>query len=246
MISAFNFIILDWSDNVFNWIIRLVIASVCGFAIGFERKTRSKEAGIRTHTIVCFAAALMMIVSKYAFTDLFGASTDSTNVGAGTRGADSARIAAQVVSGIGFLGAGIIFYKRDLLRGLTTAAGIWATAGIGLAIGSGLIVVGVFSSVVLIVLQVVLHSKFKFLRGRTQHNFLRITAVLENSETIDKIIAVFGVKQMLKFKTVTDKEKGVILADIEAITENEFSAKELYEFTNNYSFIKTVEKTDEI
>lgn len=245
MISAFNFIILDWSDTVLNWLIRLFIAAVCGFAIGFERKTRSKEAGIRTHTIVCFAAALMMIVSKYAFTDLFGAATDGSNVGAGTRGADSARIAAQVVSGIGFLGAGIIFYKRDLLRGLTTAAGIWATAGIGLAIGSGMIVVGVVASAVLIVLQVVLHSRLKVLHGRTQRNFLRITAVLENSETIDKINAVFGIKQMLKFKTYT-VEKNEIRAEIEAITENEFSAKELYEFTNNYSFIRTVEKTDEL
>ncbi|MBR1625331.1 MAG: MgtC/SapB family protein, partial [Clostridia bacterium] len=73
MIGAFQFAILDWSTEVVNWIIRIVIAAFCGFIIGFERKSRSKEAGIRTHTIVCFAAALMMIVSKYCFVDLWAA-----------------------------------------------------------------------------------------------------------------------------------------------------------------------------
>lgn len=243
MICAFN-PVLDWNTEVLTWIVRIAIASLCGFAIGFERKTRSKEAGIRTHTIVCFAAALIMIISKYAFTDL-GTSSNPTALGIGTRGADSARIAAQVVSGIGFLGAGIIFYKRDLLRGLTTAAGIWATAGIGLAIGSGLVVIGVFSTVVLIVLQIFLHSHFRVFSGRTQQNFLRITAVLETPETIDKITSIFGIKKLLKFRTFT-VESGEIRADIEAITESAFSAKELYEFTNNYSFIRTVEKTDEL
>ena len=118
--------IIDWDTDFFMWLFRLVVAALCGLAVGLERTARSKEAGMRTHTIVCFAAALIMIVSKYAFVDLVG------DLAVGVREADAARIAAQAVSGIGFLGAGIIFYKRDLLHGLTTAAGVWATAGIGL------------------------------------------------------------------------------------------------------------------
>ena len=87
----------------------LLLAAVLGFVIGLERKVREKEAGIRTHTIVAFGSALMMVISKYAF----GAE------------ADSARVAAQIVAGIGFLGAGIIVYKKNVVHGLTTAAGIW-------------------------------------------------------------------------------------------------------------------------
>ncbi len=101
-----------------KYLIGVVIALALGFAIGFERKLRSKEAGIRTHTIVCVGAALMMVVSKYGF---------------GGVQADSARVAAQIVSGIGFLGAGIIMFRGQKMHGLTTAAGVWATAGVGMA-----------------------------------------------------------------------------------------------------------------
>ena len=95
-----------------------------------------------------------MIVSKYGFADL----TDTMgSVFNGTRGADPARIAAQVVSGVSFLGAGVIFKNGNTIKGLTTAAGLWATAGIGLAIGSGLFVIGIFTTIVIAVLQVIMH-----------------------------------------------------------------------------------------
>ena len=138
-----------------DFFLRILIACLCGAAIGLERSRRYKEAGLRTHVIVCCAAALMMIVSKYGFADLTDIAGKNYN---GTRGADPARIAAQVVSGISFLGAGIIFHNKTSIRGLTTAAGIWATAGIGLAIGSGLVFVGVFGTIVVDVLQVVMHK----------------------------------------------------------------------------------------
>ncbi len=134
---------------------RILVACVCGAAIGFERSKRFKEAGIRTHIIVCCAAALMMIVSKYAFVDM----TDPNgNLFSGTHGTDPARIAAQIVSGVSFLGAGIIFHNGTSIRGLTTAAGIWATSGIGLAIGSGLYVIGIFATAVVALLQVFMHK----------------------------------------------------------------------------------------
>ena len=235
MLSAFQFTVLDWTNEVFNWLIRLAIAAVCGFAIGFERKTRSKEAGIRTHTIVCFASALMMIVSKYCFGDIFGQ---------GTRDANPARIAAQVVSGIGFLGAGIIFYKHDLLHGLTTAAGIWATAGIGMALGGGMLVIGIVSTIVLVLLQLLLHRPWKIFRSKSS-NFLRLFLVVPNAEILDKVKDIFHVNKVLKFKTGTNKD-GEVTADMEVTTDIEFTTKELYEFTREYDFIRSVEKTDEI
>ena len=133
---------------------RMLFAAVCGAVIGAERSRRFKEAGVRTHIIVCVAAALMMIVSKYGFADL--TAPDGSNF-PGVRGADSARIAAQVVSGISFLCAGVIFKNSGTVKGLTTAAGIWMTAGIGLAIGSGMFVVGICATVLVCVLQLVMH-----------------------------------------------------------------------------------------
>ncbi len=141
-----------------DFFVRIVAACFCGAAIGFERSRRLKSAGIRTHIVVCCAAALMMIVSKYGFIDLTSA---VGNTLIGTNRADPARIAAQVVSGISFLGAGVIFKHGASIKGLTTAAGIWATAGIGLAIGAGMYVIGLFAMLVIVIIQFVMH-KFKF------------------------------------------------------------------------------------
>ena len=138
-----------------DFFVRILVACLCGATIGFERSLRFKEAGIRTHIIVCCAASLMMLVSKYGFADL----TDPAGAAfPGVRGADPARIAAQVVSGVSFIGAGIIFRNGTSIRGLTTAAGLWATAGIGLCIGSGLYIVGVFATAVVALLQVLMHK----------------------------------------------------------------------------------------
>lgn len=138
---------------------RLLLASGCGAVIGMERSRRFKEAGVRTHMVVCFAAALMMIVSKYAFADLTLPDGSSFP---GVRGADSARIAAQVVSGISFLCAGVIFKNSGTVKGLTTAAGIWLTAGIGLAVGAGMFVVGVCATLTITLIQ---HSLHHFVVG---------------------------------------------------------------------------------
>ena len=134
---------------------RVLVACVCGAVIGFERSRRFKEAGIRTHIIVCCAAALGMIVSKYAFGDL--ATADGSPL-IGTKGADPSRIASQIISGVSFLGAGIIFHNGPSVRGLTTAAGIWATAGIGLAIGAGMYILGIFTTAAIALVQLFMHK----------------------------------------------------------------------------------------
>ncbi len=228
MLAAFMSII-DWNQSLLDFTIRLVVASLCGFAIGFERKTRSKEAGIRTHAIVALAATLMMLISKYGFVE--------------SETKDSARIAAQIVSGIGFLGAGIIFYRRDMLHGLTTAAGIWATAGIGMAIGAGMVATGVISTAILLVLQIFLHRPIKLFRGRVV-TILRMIVRVENELTVDTIQYMFSAKKFLKFKTTNSN--GDIIAEIELSTDRIFTAKEIYEIASTTPFIINLEKTDEI
>ena len=135
-------------DNL-EFFIRIVLAAILGALVGLERSKRQKEAGVRTHCIIACTSALFMILSKYAFVDLVAVD--------GLRGADPARIAAQVVSGISFLGAGVIFKNGSSIRGLTTAAGMWGTAAVGMAIGAGLYWLGLMEAVVLVVIQLVLH-----------------------------------------------------------------------------------------
>jgi putative Mg2+ transporter-C (MgtC) family protein len=110
-------------------IIRIASAIICGALVGWERESREKSAGLRTHIFVSMGAALAMIVSSFGFADALEK---------GSAVLDPSRIAAQVVSGIGFLGAGVIWFTRNKVRGLDTAAGIWATSGVGLAAGSGM------------------------------------------------------------------------------------------------------------
>lgn len=135
-------------DNL-EFFIRIVLAAILGALVGLERSKRQKEAGVRTHCIIACTSALFMILSKYAFVDLVGVD--------GLRGADPARIAAQVVSGISFLGAGVIFKNGNSIRGLTTPAGMWGTAAVGMAIGAGMYWVGLIEAAVLVGIQIVLH-----------------------------------------------------------------------------------------
>ncbi len=130
-------------------LLRLLIAWGCGFAIGYERKNRSKMAGVRTHAIVACGAALVMIVSRYAF---------------GGSAGDHTRIAANIVTGIGFLGAGMILVNKRTVTGLTTAAGIWTTSAIGMAIGGGLYIVGIVSCGIVLLTQILLHSSYRIFR----------------------------------------------------------------------------------
>lgn len=136
-------------ESFLPYLLGLVTAVICGAAIGVERTLRQKEAGIRTHIIVALGSALIMIVSKYGFFDIVGYA-DHVNL-------DGARLAAQVVTGISFLGAGIIVY-RGTVKGLTTAAGVWTTAGIGLAAGAGMYGIAVYATLILLIVQIVIHK----------------------------------------------------------------------------------------
>ena len=114
---------------IWDFVWRLVLAAIFGTIIGLDREYREKEAGFRTHFLVSLGSALMMIVSQYGFSEIL--MHDGVSL-------DPSRIAAQVVSGIGFIGAGTIIFNHQIVRGLTTAASLWATAGIGLTAGAGM------------------------------------------------------------------------------------------------------------
>ncbi|MEG0277091.1 MAG: MgtC/SapB family protein [Coprobacillus sp.] len=165
-----------------EWVLRIVVAAICGCLIGYERSSRNKEAGIRTHAIIALGAALIMVVSKYGFQDMGEF--------------DSSRVAAQIVSGVGFLGAGIIFVRHGTVSGLTTAAGMWATSGVGMCIGSGLYDVGVLISILIIGLQALFHNK----------HFLRVT---QSSQSI--CLEVLCQENVVKDIQNTFKKNGVVI-----------------------------------
>lgn len=202
----------------------LLVAVVLGFVIGFERKVRDKEAGIRTHTIVCAGSALLMIVSKYAFGNA----------------ADSARVAAQIVSGIGFLGAGMIVYKKHEVHGLTTAAGVWATAGVGMACGGRLYIVAVGATLVLVLCQIIFHSKWKLIRRKKTFSVNLEFEYTSNENTIVKNL--FGIDRFNHL--VIKRESGKVLYSAMLNTDKEFRSSELNEMIAKYPFILSIERCD--
>ena len=128
----------------FDWVLifRLFAAGLLGGLIGLEREFRAKEAGVRTHFIVTLGSALFMIISEFAFDG---------------KQHDAARVAAQVVSGIGFIGAGVIIFQRNVVRGITTAAGLWVAAAIGLACGDGMYPVAIAAAVLTVACLEMMH-----------------------------------------------------------------------------------------
>ena len=135
-----------------DFVLRLVVAGILGVLIGLEREYRAKEAGYRTHFLVAVGSALLMIVSQHGFDDMLG------KEGVGL---DPSRIAAQIVTGIGFIGAGTIILNRQIVRGLTTAAGIWATAGIGMCAGAGMYALAISATVLTLIGLELLSRLFK-------------------------------------------------------------------------------------
>lgn len=140
-----------------DMLIRIALAGILGGLIGLERQMRAKEAGLRTHILVGIGSAMFMLVSKYGFADMLN--RDHVAL-------DPSRIAAQVVSGMGFLGAGTIIIQKQIVKGLTTAAGLWVTGAIGLVIGSGMYEIGVYGTVLTLVVLEMFRRISHWLIGR--------------------------------------------------------------------------------
>ena len=210
------------------WLARIAYAVALGFAIGFERKLRFKEAGIRTHTIVCAGSALIMVVSKYAFSDIAEY--------------DASRVAAQIVSGIGFLGAGMIIYRKQVVHGLTTAAGVWATAGVGMAAGGGLYIVAAGATAVLIIVQCILHMRCKLFSTK---KYVRLKVIFEeeDGENARKVIGLFGVERFNRLNGERKDGKTVCVGVV--TTDKDIYAGELTRLMAQNGFIREIERCDD-
>lgn len=203
--------------------LRVGLAALLGLIIGFERKSRYKEAGVRTHALVCAGSALMMVISQYGF---------------GDSGADKARIAAQIVTGIGFLGAGIIVYRKQVLRGLTTAAGIWMTAGIGMAAGAGQYYLALFSAILILIIHTVLSLPISLFRTKRFFG-IKVAFVYSHSET-EIVKELFKIQRFSNVEYKKDGEKVNVVAEI--YTQNFIDDEEILRILNEYDFINSIKR----
>ncbi|QIL50000.1 magnesium transporter [Weissella coleopterorum] len=178
-----------------DFIIKLLLAVILGIFIGLERQTRFKSAGVRTHALVSLGGALVMIISKYGFMNILNLNNIAL---------DPSRIAAQVVSGIGFLGAGLIIVKGDKflsVSGLTTAAGVWVTSGIGMAVGADMYSLAIGGTIIIIIMQLILY-KFKDFNLHTIYH-IRMTSPIEDAQVNDYLNQI----RSNKFSPVIDAIK---------------------------------------
>ena len=210
-----------------KYLASVLLAVVLGFAIGYERKLRYKEAGIRTHTIVCAGAALIMVVPKYGFGD--------------SAEAHAARVAAQIVSGVGFLGAGTTVYRKHEIHGLTTAAGVWATAGVGMAAGAEMYLFATGATVILIAVQCLMHVKCRFFQTKKYYQ-IKICFV-NGGEECGKIKELFRTDRFNRL--VIERKGGETLYHATLNTDEEYSSARLQEIMAENPFIKSLERCDE-
>lgn len=217
----------------FEYLLRVLLAGVCGALIGYERKSRLKEAGIRTHFVVAVGAALMIIISKYGFQD---------QAGWEGVGLDPSRVAAQVVSGVGFLGAGMIFMQKQTVKGLTTAAGVWTTAGIGMAAGAGMYEVGIGVTILVLAAQSLFHRKYKWLASpRTEMLNMRITNEPTAISVILQLLGEKGVSVQGYHVEQEGDNDSILNVELTVRFAGQFQLEELIPVIQQYSFIKSVD-----
>ena len=209
-----------------EWVYQILFASLLGAVIGYERHYQSKEAGIRTHTFVAMSSALLVIISKYGFE--------------GIDKYDAARIAASVISGIGFLGAGVIFVRKDVIHGLTTAAGIWTTSAVGMCVGAGMYLLGAITAVLMIVMQIFFKSDSFRRMPRTTANLLIRVEQGTSIRDLDDAFKDLGYLCMDN-KIVEDPDnKGWIILS-EVVSQKDVEPEQLIKELRKKDFIKTVE-----
>lgn len=233
----FKFDAISWK-LMLELLLRIVLAGICGAIVGFERSKRLKEAGLRTHCVVAVASALIMVISKYGFADL---SINAANdvFFAGTKGVDASRMAAQVISGIGFLGAGVIFKNGNVVRGITTAAGIWATAAIGMAFGSGMYIVALFTTVFIMIVQIIMH---RFPVGNDTYNTNEIViTMIDTPESRGTIMERLKADSALIVGSKAIREKdGTRMLQITVKASGPFPAEKMMELMDEHPEIKSI------
>lgn len=188
-----------------NFILRLFVAGLLGGAIGFEREFRAKEAGVRTHFIVALGSALFMIISQFAFTGQF----------------DHARVAAQVVSGIGFIGAGVIIFQKNVVRGVTTAAGLWVAAAIGLASGAGMYSVAIAAMLLTIICLETMH----FITSKYSERIITVSLSPVSSERLLAFMDDAKSKRIAIDSFIVAEEKAILQIRTKLLKSTETSKK---------------------
>lgn len=206
-----------------EWIIRILIATLCGSIIGYERRNRNKEAGIRTHAIISLGSALIMVVSKYGFSDV--------------QGYDAARMAAQIVSGVGFLGAGVIFVKHGTVSGLTTAAGMWATSGVGSCVGAGLYDIGILTTIAIVGLQFLFHMNI-FHRFTTQGQIFQIQIEKNDNALIDALYTMKKYGIIIQSMKVEKLNTKLMTIEIDGVTLTTYKKEELLKAMMKKEYVK--------
>ncbi|MBP3330649.1 MAG: MgtC/SapB family protein [Clostridia bacterium] len=228
MANIFNEI-LSWE---WEYLLRLVVACLCGACVGFERSRRFKDAGVRTHVMVTLGAALIMIVSKYGFQDI--PALEMMKV-------DASRVASNVVTGVGFLGAGVIFFKGTSIKGLTTAAGIWTTAGIGLALGSGMYFVGIMSALIMIIAQFFLH---RILKSVDSYSTSEISVSLQNEPgAIDEFRSQLEEENLViqACKIIKNQEEGTVTLKATVRMPHDMEFEDVVKIVESNKRIKSIE-----
>ena len=187
-------------------VLRLFVAGLMGAVIGLDREYRAKEAGFRTHFLVSLGSALFMIISQYGFAEI---------VKANGANYDGARVAAQIVSGIGFLGAGTIIFHKQFIRGLTTAAGMWATAGIGMAVGGGMYFIGVAATILVLIGLEVLTLAF----GKVGLSSISITFYTSQKENLERVVKEIHDRKyhLVSYSSTQETLGGVLLYKVDVV-----------------------------
>ena len=220
---------LDWNPKVWHLFLRLGLAIVAGFVLGYENKIRSKDAGIKTHTILCMTACLLMIISKYGFYEL--GHFEGIQY-------DASRVASTIISGLCFLGAGMVFYKQDSIKGLTSAVAMCLTIAIGMSFGAGLIVIGCAVTVIGLILQLIMHLDFGIFKS-SKHIVVKAVFVVEDNY-VEHFKEVFEIKGFLKFKVKKDGDREI--AEVEFYYNVKVNSEELVEIARKEPQILFLEK----
>lgn len=214
----------------FLW--RLLAATVMGAAIGIEREYHAKEAGIRTHLLVALGSCLFMILSAYGF-DAFLAK-DHTSF-------DPSRIASQVVTGIGFIGAGTIILQKQVVRGLTTAAGLWVTAAIGLACGIGMYVIAIVTTVLVLVSLGVINIYLPYFAQKER----TITFLIEDYKVLTDVLESLRKEKITilnyEMHKDADENNGKMLVSIEIRMRKYDNTKGIVSILRNFEKVELVQ-----
>lgn len=196
--------------DIWECVLRLALSALFGGIVGLEREIRLKGAGIRTHLIVSLASCMMMLVSKYGFFDMLEFASAN---GYDTMKLDPSRIAAGLVTAIGFLGAGTIFSRSGGVTGLTTAAGLWATVGIGMTVGAGMYPISVFGTVFIVAIQAALHRDHDML-GHAHASVLLRIQIDDTPEALDRLQAELAGMGLVPSRSKYERSGGVLSIEL--------------------------------